>query len=88
MSENSTLALGRLKSPVRRMKDNPDLIRKYDEIIVDQLRQVIIEKVQTEPKDTMKHCIPHNAVINPTKATTKIGIVCDASAETKSVTKV
>ena len=37
LPENRTMAVGRLKSLVRRMKDNPDLIKKYDDIIEDQL---------------------------------------------------
>lgn len=87
LPENRTLALGRLKSLVRRMKDNPDLIQKYDEIIEDQLRQGVIERVRSESKDTIKHYIPHHAVINPTKVTTKVRIVYDASAKTKSENK-
>ena len=66
------------------MKDNPDLIQKYDDIIRDQLKQGIIEKVRNETKDTTKHYIPDHAVINPNKATTKVRIVYDASAKTKS----
>ena len=31
LPENRTLAVGRLKSMVRRMKDSPDLIQKYDD---------------------------------------------------------
>ena len=65
------------------MKDNPDLVQKYDDIIKDQLRKGIIEKVRTESNCTLKHYIPHHAVINPTKATTKVRIVYDASAKTK-----
>ena len=83
LPENRAFALGRLKSLVRRMKENPDLIQKYDEIIEDQLKQGVVEKVRTESKDTIKHYIPHHAVINPTKATTKVRIVYDASAKTK-----
>ena len=70
LPENRTLAVGRLKSLVKRMKDNPDLVQKYDDIIKDQLRKGIIEKVRTESNCTLKHYIPHHAVINPTKATT------------------
>ena len=83
LPENRTLAVGRLKSLVRRMKDNPDLIQKYDDIIKDQLRQSIIEKVRIESNSTPKHYIPHHEVVNPTKATTKVRIVYDASDKTK-----
>ena len=65
------------------MKDNPDLVQKYDDIIKDQLRKGIIEKVRTESNCTLKHFIPHHMVNNPRKATTKVRIVYDASAKTK-----
>ena len=78
LPENRTLAVGRLKSLVKRMKDNPDLVQKYDDIIKDQLRKGIIEKVRTESNCSLKHYIPHHAVITPTKATTKVRIVYDA----------
>ena len=83
LPENYGAALGRLKSLLRRLKGNPDLVQKYDEIIEDQLRQGIIERLGSDNHNTLKHYIPHHAVINPTKATTKIRIVYDASARTK-----
>ena len=49
LPENRTLALGRRKSLVSRMKSNPELIQKYDNIIADQLNKGIIEKVGSEP---------------------------------------
>ena len=79
------LALGRLKSLINGMKRNPDLVEKYTDTIEDQLKQGIIEMVSPEEKSdsTIKHYIPHHAVINPSKATTKVRIVYDASAKTR-----
>ena len=65
------------------MKDNPDLVQKYHDIIKDQLRQGIIEKVRIESNYTLKYYIPNHEVVNPTKVTTKVRIVYDASAKTK-----
>ena len=79
LTENRTLAVGRLKS----LRDNPDLVQKYHDIIQDQLRQGIFEKMRIESNDSLKHYIPHHVVVNPTKATTKVRIVYDASAKTK-----
>ena len=76
--ENRTLALGRLKSLVRRLKDNPDLIKNYCTIIEDQLKLGVIKRVTAESRGTLKHYIPHHAVVNPAKATTKVRIVYDA----------
>ena len=81
LPENRTLALGRLKSLVSNMKNNPELIQKYDDIITDQLNKGIIEKVGSESNSLIKHYIPHHAVVNPTKATTKVMVVYNASAK-------
>ena len=67
------------------MKRNPDLKEKYTEIIEEQLKQGIIEMVSpdVQSNNTIKHYIPHHAVINPSKATTKVRIVYDALAKTR-----
>ena len=83
LPENRTLALGRLKSLVTRMKNTPELIQQYDDIITDQLDKGIIEKVGSETDSLTKHYIPHHAVVTPTKATTKVRVVYDASAKCK-----
>ena len=65
------------------MRNNPELIQKYD-IITDQREKGIIEKVGSESNSLIKHYIPHHAVVNPTKATTKARVVYDASAKCRS----
>ena len=44
-----------------------------------QLQLGIIERVTSNEKDTTKHYIPHHAVINPDKASTKVRVVYDVS---------
>ena len=66
------------------MKSNPQLVDKYDAIIQNQLQLGIIERVTSNEKDTTKHYIPHHAVINPDKTSTKVRIVYDASAKIKA----
>ena len=88
LPENSELAFGRLKSLVKKMKSNPQLADKYDAIIQNQLQLGIIERVASNEKDTTKHFIPHHAVINPDKTSTKVLIVYDASAKTKKAREV
>ena len=80
LPENRELAFGRFKSLVKKMKSNPQLFDKYDAIIQNQLQLGIIERVTSNEKDTTKHYIPHHAVINPDKTSTKVRIVYDASA--------
>ncbi|CAG2201796.1 unnamed protein product [Mytilus edulis] len=48
LPENRELAYGRLKSLFQKMKNNPDLLNKYDEIIQDQCKKGIIEKVSNQ----------------------------------------
>ncbi|XP_061176063.1 uncharacterized protein LOC133185014 [Saccostrea echinata] len=85
LPENRELAFGRLRSLIQKLKKNPKLLHKYDEIIQEQCKQGIIEKVtkNSEVKNSVKHYIPHHAVIDPTKPTTKMRIVYDASAKLK-----
>ena len=72
-------SLGRLSSLVRRLKQNPQLLDQYDEIIQEQLEQQIIEEVKEEPKGP-EFYIPHKPVIRETAESTKTRIVYDASA--------
>ena len=87
MAENRELAFGRLKSLVRKMRNNCELMKQYDNIIQDQLHLEVIEKVKPQPADGIKHYIPHHAVINPSKTTTKVRVVYDASAKNKQDNK-
>lgn len=61
---------------------------QYDDIIKDQLRRGIIEKVPQDNQATNRlHYIPHHCVIDPTRTATKVRIVYDASARTKKRNK-
>ena len=88
LPENYQLAVGRLKSTVMKLVKTPELFKQYDEIIQDQLNRGIIEKVtSSSPESLIKHYIPHHPVITPSKNTTKVRIVYDASAKTKKENK-
>ena len=87
LPDNRGLAMGRLKSLIRWIKTNPELVRQYGDIIVEQLKQGVIEKVHYDPNTSGKHYIPHHAVVNPSKTSTKVRIVYDASAKTKKESK-
>ncbi|MCG8033321.1 MAG: DUF1759 domain-containing protein, partial [Candidatus Thiodiazotropha taylori] len=80
---NRELALGRFKSSLLKMRNKPELLKTYDSIIKDQLEKGIIEKVSKITVDGPKHYLPHHAVFNPLKPTTKLRIVYDASAKSK-----
>jgi len=88
LPQNYQLTVGRLKSTVMKLVKTPELFKQYDEIIQDQLKRGVIEKVTTSsPKGLIKHHIPHHPVITPSKNTTKVRIVYDASAKTKKDNK-
>ena len=87
LPENRELAFGRLKSLITKMKNNRELATQYDNVIQDQLRLGVIEKVKPGSSDSIKHYIPHHAVVNPFKTTTKVRMVYDASAKTKQENK-
>lgn len=82
LPENYELAFGRLKSLMLRMKDSPEILKMYNEILQDQLLKGIIEKVTNDSIVSIrKHYIPHHYVLKPEKSTTKLRIVYDASAK-------
>ena len=69
------------------MINNRELATQYDNVIQDQLRLGVIEKVKPGYSDSIKHYIPHHAVVNHSKTTTKVRVVYDASAKTKQDNK-
>lgn len=87
LPENKELAFGRLRSCLKKMRNKPELLEKYDAIIQDQLSKGIVEKVDENTEKGLTHYIPHHAVVTPQKTTTKIRVVYDASAKTSKDNK-
>jgi len=80
---NYELAYGRLRSILNKLKNNNELLTQYDSIIQEQHSRGMIERVAPDPTAEKLHYIPHHAVYTPTKPTTKLRLVFDASAKTK-----
>ena len=81
LPDNFGLAFKRMKSLVHRLRSNKELLQNYDAIIKQQLDKGIIERVDTSiVSGTRKHYLPHHPVLTPSKVTTKVRIVYDASA--------
>ncbi|VDD91393.1 unnamed protein product [Enterobius vermicularis] len=58
------------------------MLKSYNKIIRDQLFDNIIEKVSSNSHSRNVSCLSYHPVITtPSKQTTEIGIVCDASAK-------
>ena len=88
LPDNYGLAYGRLKSTIKHMRENKELLEAYDKIIKTQLEKGMIEPIENEQNQkNLVHYIPHHAVIKPNNATTKIRIVYDASAKSKKENK-
>ena len=65
---NLDIVIERMKSLARHLKENADLLKKYDDIIQGQVQKGIIEKVTENMKESdRKHYLPHHPVITPTK---------------------
>ena len=81
LPDNFAPSKQRLESLVR-LKCQPALLKKYDDIIKDQEKTGIIEPVNdleiVKPGEI--HYIPHTEVVRDDHATTKVRIVYDASA--------
>ena len=78
---NHALAMGRLRSFVSKIKRQPELMQKYDNIIQEQVDRGVIEKIDRFIQDGEKHYLSHHAIITPQKPTTKVRVVYDASAK-------
>ena len=73
LPDNYQLSVNRLQGLLRRLKQDPAILKEYDAIIRDQLRKGIIEAVPTDeapPRAT--HYLPHLAVVRRDKSTTSV----------------
>ena len=68
--------LGKLNKP-----GNEELLSCYNETIMDQLRNGVIESVPTASKSCVIHYLPHHCIIRKDKPTTAVRIVYDGSAK-------
>ena len=63
------------------MDKDPALLKKYDEIIKNQLEEGIVENANSKPSVGEVTYSPHRAVIRGERATSKVRIVYDLSAK-------
>ena len=87
LPSNHELAMGRLRSFVSKIKRQPELMKKYNSIIREQVDRDVIEKIDNTIQDGEKHYIPHHAVITPLKSTTKVRVVYNASTKSRDENK-
>ncbi|XP_057302720.1 uncharacterized protein LOC130636888 [Hydractinia symbiolongicarpus] len=76
---NKQGSLGRLYNLLSKRKKKPGLLKEYNEIMVKQLSEGIIEKVICEAVSGKEFYLPHRPVVREQAETTKVRIVYDAS---------
>ncbi|XP_068674900.1 uncharacterized protein [Montipora foliosa] len=83
LSDNFAVCKSRLVSLLRRLSAKPDVLRKYNDVIREQLKQGIIEPVdQGTTKGVGKvHYVAHHEVIRVVKENSKMRVVYDSSAK-------
>ena len=83
LPDNYDLALRGLNGLLRRLRQSPEILHQYNDVIQDQVRKGIVEAV-VEPRERdarQVHYLPHHAVLREDKETTKLRVVYDASAK-------
>ena len=86
LPSNYGTSMYRLKTQMRRLEKDPEILNEYGNIIEEQLRAGVIEKVAELEKAPKVHYLPHQAVVHNESATTKVRVVYDASSkENKNV---
>ena len=83
LPENLDIGIGRMKSLAKRLQRDKELLVNYDGVISSQVKQGVIEKVVMDTKVERKHYLPHHPVVTPSKSTTKLQIVYNASTKAK-----
>ena len=68
-----------LNSLTKRLERNPKLLQRYDDIIKEQLRGGVVERV-TESAKGKQFYLPHKPVVRQSAESTKVRIVFDANA--------
>ena len=80
-----TLCEARLKSLLKRLRLNLEMLSEYDKIIRDQISQGIVEYVKESEKPNVFegefHYLPHHGVVRQESETTKLRIVYNESAK-------
>ena len=81
LPSNYANSLSRMKSQIKRLTREPEVLKEYDLIIKDQLSSGIIKRVTDLEGACKVHYLPYQAVIRKDAETTKLRMVYDASAK-------
>ena len=81
---NYNNCVARLKSQIRKLKQDPKVLHEYDRIISEQLQTGIISKVSKMEDAERVSYLPHSAVVRENAETAKVRVVYDASCKDKN----
>ncbi|MCP9266075.1 Pao retrotransposon peptidase family protein [Dirofilaria immitis] len=74
------LCFDRLKTLIKRLQDNKEILQRYTETIKDQLQSGVIEQAYPDmDREGILHCLPHHKVVSSHKPIIKLRTVHDAS---------
>ena len=75
------MSFNRLQALKKKLDRDPELLKAYDEIFQQQFKSGVIEEVGDSPEAGNVMYLPHRAVIQSEKQSTKLMVVFDASAK-------
>ena len=85
LNNNKSGSLGLLKSLLKRLEQNPETFKAYDQVIRDQLLNNMIENAsENQCENPKEFFLPHRPVIRQNAESTKLRVVYDASAKSES----
>ena len=81
VSDNYEMSQNRLNKLKKKLSQNRDNLTEYSNVMKDQLKNGIIEKVEGPGNPGKVMYLPHQAVIRKDHSSTKLRVVSDASAK-------
>ncbi|XP_068704703.1 uncharacterized protein [Montipora foliosa] len=83
LPDNYTVALRRLTTTIKKLKNQPEILKQYDGVIREQLQSGVVEMVPQDqiPPPGDVHYLPHRTVVRLDRDTTKVRVVYDASSK-------
>lgn len=80
------LCFGRLKILIKRLQNNKLLFNQYSETIKEELQLNFIEEVNPDMNQVaIIRYLPHHEILTPSKSTTKLWMIYDASTHLKVI---
>ena len=81
VSDNYQMSQNRLNKLKKKLSQNGDNLTEYDNVMKDQLKNGIFEKVEGPGNPGKVIYLPHQAVIRKDHSSTKLRVVFDTSAK-------